>query len=237
MVKMFLTNYGMEVCSKNNSGQDFQQTQHNELLFESLNSRVLRIIDTIPNHHSGLSEIINLLGKEGMLLFSALLTIIFLIPVSIPGFSTIFGAIIFFIAFSQMIDKELWLPQIVKRKQIPTDKLRISLHKGLKWFRLIEKISKPYRLNLLISNKIANRINNFSILLGALLLMLPLGFIPFGNTFPAIAILFLSIGILQKDGIIIVLGHVSNLGSLVYFTLFFSTISVAIKHVFHEIGV
>ena len=227
----------MEVSSKNNSGQDFQQTQHNELLFESLNSRVLRIIDTIPNHHSGLSEIINLLGKEGMLLFSALLTIIFLIPVSIPGFSTIFGAIIFFIAFSQMIDKELWLPQIVKRKQIPTDKLRISLHKGLKWFRLIEKISKPYRLNLLISNKIANRINNFSILLGALLLMLPLGFIPFGNTFPAIAILFLSIGILQKDGIIIVLGHVSNLGSLVYFTLFFSTISVAIKHVFHEIGV
>lgn len=227
----------MEVSSKNNSGQGFQQAQHYELLYETLNSRVLRIIDTIPNHNIGLSEIINLLGKEGMLLLSALLTIFFLIPVSIPGFSTVFGAVIFFIAFSQMIEKELWLPKIIKRKQIPADKLRISLHKGLKWFRLIEKISKPYRFNLLIRNKTANRINNFSILLGALLLMLPLGFVPFSNTFPAIAILFLSIGILQKDGIIIVLGHVSNLGSILYFTLFFSTISGAIKHVFHDIGV
>lgn len=227
----------MEESRINNVSQGCKQTRHYALLDESLNSRVSRIIDTIPNHHIGLIEIVNLLGKEGMLLFSALLTIIFLIPVSIPGFSTIFGAIIFLIAFSQMIDKELWLPKIIKRKQIPADKLRISLHKGLKWFRLIEKISKPYRLNSMIMNRTANRINHFSILLGALLLMLPLGFVPFGNTFPAIAILFLSIGILQKDGIIIVLGHVSNLASLLYFTLFFSTINMGVKHIFLQIGV
>lgn len=226
----------MKKSINNNTNNRCNESAQHSGLHESLNNKVLSIIEKIPNKYIGLSEIIILLGKEGMLLFTALLTIIFLIPVSIPGFSTVFGAIIFFIAFSRIIEKELWLPKIMKRKQIPADKLKTALHKGLKWFRLLEKISKPHRYNWLICNKTANIINSFSILCAALLLMLPLGFVPFSNALPAIGILFLSIGILQKDGIIIVLGHISNVGSLVYFTLFFSTFSMAFKRIFHEIG-
>ncbi len=203
----------------------------NHLHEDSLFEKVKIIIKKIPDENLTLSEIVDLLGKDGLLLFAALLTVIFLIPVSIPGFSTVFGVIIFFIGVSHLLNRSLWLPVRVKSKTVSAEKFRASLNKGLKWFRLLEKISKPQRLSFLIYNKIANKINGFSILIGSLLLMLPLGLMPFSNTLPAISILFLLIGFLQKDGIIIILGHLSLIGSFIYFGLFFSTISIAFKHI------
>ncbi len=203
----------------------------NHLHEDSLFEKVKIIIKKIPDENLTLSEIVDLLGKDGLLLFAALLTVIFLIPVSIPGFSTVFGVIIFFIGLSILLNRSLWLPVRVKSKTVSAEKFRASLNKGIKWFRLLEKISKPQRLSFLIYNKIANKINGLFILIGSLLLMLPFGLLPFSNTLPAISILFLSIGFLQKDGIIIILGHLSLIGSFIYFGLFFSTISIAFKHI------
>jgi len=205
---------------------------HKDKCFEdSLTVKVNAIINKIPNENLTLSEIVNLLGKDGLLLFAALLTVIFLIPVSIPVFSTVFGVIIFFIGLSQLLNKSFWLPKKVKTKTISAEKFRTSLHRGTKWFRFLEKMSKPQRLSFLVSNKIASKINSFSILIGSLLLMLPFGLMPFSNTLPAITILFLSIGFLQKDGVIVILGYLSLLGTFVYFGLFFSTITLAFKHI------
>lgn len=203
----------------------------NHLHEDSLFEKVKIIIKKIPDENLTLSEIVDLLGKDGLLLFAALLTVIFLIPVSIPGFSTVFGVIIFFIGLSILLNRSLWLPVRVKSKTVSAEKFRASLNKGIKWFRLLEKISKPQRLSFLIYNKIANKINGLFILIGSLLLMLPFGLLPFSNTLPAISILFLSIGFLQKDGIIIILGYLSLIGSFIYFGLFFSTISIAFKHI------
>lgn len=203
----------------------------NHLHEDSLFEKVKIIIKKIPDENLTLSEIVDLLGKDGLLLFAALLTVIFLIPVSIPGFSTVFGVIIFFIGLSILLNRSLWLPVRVKSKTVSAEKFRASLNKGIKWFRLLEKISKPQRLSFLIYNKIANKINGLFILIGSLLLMLPFGLLPFSNTLPAISILFLSIGFLQKDGIIIILGHLFLIGSFIYFGLFFSTILIAFKHI------
>ena len=209
--------------------------QKEEFFEDTLSEKVKKIISKIPDKNLTLSEIVNLLGNDGLLLFAALLSIIFLIPVSIPGFSTVFGGIIFFTGISNLLNKSLWLPNTIKTKTFPAEKLRNALNKGLKWFHFLEKISKPHRISLLISNKIARKINGFSILFGSVLLMLPFGLMPFSNTLPAITILFLSVGILQKDGIIIILGYFSILGSLIYFGLFFSTIIIAFKQILETI--
>ena len=52
-----------------------------------------------------------------------------------------------------------------------------------------------------------NRCNGLLIMLAALLLMLPLGAIPFTNAMPAWAILLLAIGMLQRDGLFVALGY------------------------------
>ena len=201
----------------------------------TLLEKVKKIISKIPDRNLTLSEIINLLGNDGLLLFASILSIIFLIPVSIPGFSTVFGIFIFFIGISNLTNKSLWLPSSIKNKSFPAEKLRIALNKGLKWFHYLEKMSKPHRLSLLICNKIASTINGFLILFGSILLMVPLGLMPFSNTLPALIILFLSIGIIQKDGIIILLGYFSVLGAFIYFGLFFSTIILAFKKIVESI--
>ena len=61
-------------------------------------------------------------------------------------------------------------------------------------------------------------INNCGIITGALLLILPIILVPFSNTLPALAILFLCIGLLQRDGLCILYGHFFNIATIVYFT-------------------
>jgi len=198
----------------------------------TLSEKIEIIISNIPDKNLTISELVKLLGNEGLLLFASILSIVFLIPVSVPGFSTVFGVFIFFIGISNLINKSLWLPKSIKNKTFPAEKLRIALNKGLKWVHFLEKISKSHRLSFLISFKIANKINVFLILFGSILLMIPLGLVPFSNTLPALTIFFLSIGIIQKDGIIILLGYFSVLAALLYFGLFFSTIIL----IFNKIG-
>lgn len=210
--------------------------QEDEFFEDSLSEKVKKIINKIPDKNLTLSEIINLLGDDGLLLFAALLSVIFLIPVSVPGFSTVFGGILFFIGLSHLINQRLWLPDRIKNKTLSAEKLRTTLNKGLKWFHFLEKISKPHRFNILVNNKIAIKINGLMILLGTILLMLPFGLMPFSNTLPALIILFLSIGILQKDGIIIILGYFSILGTFIYFGLFFSSIILVFKQIVETIA-
>jgi len=62
-------------------------------------------------------------------------------------------------------------------------------------------------------------LNNSAFILGAVLLMAPFGLIPFSNTLPAVALLLLAIGLLERDGICIILGHLMNLATILYFGL------------------
>jgi len=47
--------------------------------------------------------------------------------------------------------------------------------------------------------------------------MAPFGFIPFSNTLPALALIFLAVGMMQQDGGFILLGHISNIVTMIYF--------------------
>lgn len=206
-----------------------------DFLEESLSEKIKKIINKIPERNLTISEIVHLLGNDGLLFLAALLSVIFLIPISIPGFSTVFGVIIFFIGWSHLLNQSLWIPSNVRTKTLSAERIRTSLKKGLKWFYFLEKISTPLRFKVLINNKVANKINVFLVLVGSVLLMVPFGLIPFSNTLPALIIFFLSIGIIQKDGIIILLGYFFVLGTFMYFGLFFSTIVLTFKKIVETI--
>ena len=52
----------------------------------------------------------------------------------------------------------------------------------------------------------------------ALLLMAPFGLIPFSNTLPGLAILFLATGVLQRDGRSVLLGYMTLVLTALYFS-------------------
>ena len=62
-----------------------------------------------------------------------------------------------------------------------------------------------------------NRINGLVLMGAGVLLMAPLGLIPFSNTLPGVAILLLAAGISQRDGLVVVAGYVMVVLTIVYF--------------------
>jgi hypothetical protein len=176
-------------------------------------------IDALPPGNVTLAEVRDLVGSDGLMLLAAFLTIVFLVPVSVPGVSTVFGAGILLIGVSRLFRLELWLPKRIGGRLVATERLRSALQHGLVWFRRLERVSRPQRISWAASDGAVRIVNDCALILGAVLLMAPFGLIPFSNTFPAIALLFLAIGSLQRDGLFILIGHVSNLVTIAYFAL------------------
>jgi hypothetical protein len=183
----------------------------------SLGDQLQAIIAHLPEDQLTLGELLQVFGDEGLLLLTILLTLVFLIPVSIPGVSTVFGAAILLVGISRLLRRPLWLPARLRARTLPAARLRPALTGGLHWVRRLEKISRPYRLRGLVEGRAQEIFNNLAFILAALLLMAPFGFIPFSNTLPGLALLLYAIGMIQRDGGAILLGHLASIGTIVYF--------------------
>lgn len=191
--------------------------QEAELGEESFGEKLKVVIDSLPSEGVNLSEIRDLFGQDGLLLLTAFLTIPFMVPVSIPGVSTVFGAAILLIGVSRLLRRHLWLPKRFEERVLPADKLRAALNQGLKFFHQLERLTCPRRLKRLTSEGLTETVNNCALILGAVLLMAPFGFVPFSNTLPGLALLLFAIGLLQRDGIFILSGHLVNFVTIIYF--------------------
>lgn len=205
-------------------------TQHTD----PISQRLRALVRSMPRTGITLSELIERVGQDGLLILVALLTLVFLIPVSIPGVSTVFGAAILLISISRLFGRNLWIPSALQHRVIGTRKLRPLLRKALTWLKKLERVSRPNRIQWLVAEGPIAFINNAALILGAVLLMMPFGLIPFSNTFPAVAILFLAIGLLQRDGVCVLLGHISNVVTIIYFSVLIGGGGLAARELFNR---
>lgn len=186
---------------------------------KSLGDKIEALIHRIPHGEVTLMDIMEIIGSDSLMFLAIFLSLVFLVPVSIPGVSTVFGSAILLIGIARLLSRRLWLPQRIVQRAIPAERLAPVMRRALTWFRRFEKVSRPHRLPQLTTASRVVFFNALSFILAALLLMVPFGFIPFSNTLPAIAIIFLAVGMIQKDGGIILLGHLSNIVTIAYFSL------------------
>ena len=200
----------------------------------SIGAKLDMVIGKLPPGRVTLAEIRDLVGQDGLLILSAFLTIVFLVPVSIPGVSTVFGAAILLIGVSRLLGRNLWLPERIAQRTLPADGIRAAIEKGAKWLHSLERVSRPHRMGGLVTSPFANTVNNCAMIAGALLLMAPFGLIPFSNTLPALALLFFAIGLLQSDGLYILYGHLLNVVTVVYFAVLILGGGVAIREAFRH---
>ena len=196
---------------------DITPRQEEELQDEALGDKIEVIIEKLPPEDVSLVEILDIVGTDSLLLLTIFLSLVFLVPVSIPGVSTVFGTGILLIGITRLFARKLWLPQRIANRKISSEKLRAGFNRALVWFYRLEKISRPHRLPGLSSDGAMAVVNNLSFILAAILLMAPFGFIPFSNTLPAMALILLAVGIIQKDGGSILLGYLANLATIIYF--------------------
>ncbi len=120
-----------------------------------------------------------------------------------PGATTIFGFPLLLLAPQLVIGGGVpWLPNGVKERTIAAADLKKGLPRLIPWLQKIEAVSKP-RLVILF-NPVGERLIGLVCTALALVLILP---IPLGNILPALAVSVLSFSLIQRDGLIALLGY------------------------------
>ena len=94
---------------------------HDEV--ESLGEKIELIILKMPESDVSLIEIMDIVGSDGLLLLTIFLSLIFLVPVSIPGVSTVFGSAILLIGITRLFSRTLWLPEKIGARKLSSVKL------------------------------------------------------------------------------------------------------------------
>lgn len=189
----------------------------------SLSSTLTRTIDAIQGETVSLRELMASIGEQGLLLLCALATLPFLIPVSIPGVSTVFGAAIVLLAVAITLNRMPWLPEKILDRELDAQKLLPALRKGVRIVSRIDAWVRPRASGM--TAKHMTFVNGCVLVFGGILLMAPFGLIPFSNTAPAVGILLLAIGMIQRDGVFVMLGYLSTILTVIYFgTLLYTAV-------------
>jgi hypothetical protein len=192
----------------------FETSQPSEKPVSALLSEIIRVM---PAQGLSLRTLLDSLGERGLLIFCMILTIPFLLPVSIPGTSTPFGLLIALNAIGLTLHKSPWLPARLINRRLAMHQLVPMLEKGAQLFKRLERLIRP-RLLPLTHRSTIGRFNVMLLGFAGLLLTAPLP-LPFSNTLPAYAVLFLAMGSLERDGYAVVAGYVMVLLTLVYLTV------------------
>jgi hypothetical protein len=147
----------------------------------------------------------------------AMLLLLLALPfcfIPIPGLSTPFGIAVLLIGVRISLGQKPWLPQFIRRKSISPGRLAKLLEGAGKFARLMEKFVRP-RMHFLQRWPGMMNLIGLGIASGGLLLLLPLP-IPFTNTIPAWAVVGLAAGMMERDGLLVLLGYFMTLVSWAY---------------------
>ncbi len=156
-----------------------------------------------------IGEILRILSGKGRMLFLVFLSLPFCLPLQIPGLSMPFGLGVAFIGFRLAFSKHVWLPKKVLLKTVSSATVQQISQKCLKLMTKMARLIHP-RLRWLSKHRIMQICNGLLFVLLGSFLALPLP-IPFTNFLAGWAIFLLSIGLLEDDGIFILIGYFISL--------------------------
>ncbi|MGH8244724.1 MAG: exopolysaccharide biosynthesis protein [Steroidobacteraceae bacterium] len=162
-----------------------------------------------------LRDLLAMLGEQGLLVFCGVLAAPFLLPITVPGMSTVLGLPMLLIGFAVMLSRVPWLPVRLLNRSLPAPTVRSVLAKVRGWAERFEHLVRP-RLLGLTGSVLINVVNGALVLVAVVLLMAPIPLVPFVNSLPALAIILLCFGMAERDGVVIVIGYAVTVISAAY---------------------
>lgn len=162
--------------------------------------------------------------------FGFLIGILTLIAIPFFGLSTPFGLAIALIGAQMMVGRDHpWLPQRARKRVLEMrmlDRVTTILAKRTRWIAR----STRRRWEILITP----RLIGLGIVLLALALALPLP-IPGSNLVFLIPLFIYSVGVLERDGVWILIGHLATLVDIALLILFGRTVLHVLERIWHWI--
>ena len=166
-----------------------------------------------------LREVMTTLGGRASGLMIVILALPFCSPITIPGLSMPFGAVILLLSACYVVGRPPWLPERLVAVELPPKFFRMVLEGASKFIGWIERRLHP-RWAWVTGTTALMRMHGLLVCAGAVLLLLPLGGIPFTNTLPALAVVIGTLGMMERDGAAVAAAYGLLLATLVYFATF-----------------
>ncbi len=159
----------------------------------------------------------NRIAERGFGLLFVILALPTLFPLLPPGSAATIGFIYILIGAQMLFGRTSpWLPQRVRNYHLSEQTANKLRERSVRVFKTVERFSSP---RWLFMEKIfVLRFVALTIVLLGFILLTPL---PFMNTLPAFAVLLLGTGLLNRDGVLLLLGLLISFGlfSFIYFGL------------------
>jgi hypothetical protein len=119
-----------------------------------------------------------------------------------PGASTVFGIPLIFIAVQMMIGMHRpWLPQVLANRSLDRETCSGMVQRLQPWLARAERWVRPRWL--ILPPSLTQRVVGFIVLVLAVTLTLP---IPLGNWPPALAVTLVCLGLMERDGALMLIG-------------------------------
>lgn len=168
-----------------------------------------------------IGEIFEILAGRGYAALLILLSFPFCLPIQIPGFSTPFGLILVFLGLRIAFGQKPWWPKWVLNKELSAESMSKLIDKLLYWLQKNKWMIFRPRLTFLSQSPFFHRLNGLLICILGFFLSLPLP-IPMTNLLSAVPIFCLGLGLLEDDGVLILIAYtLAAIGLGIFLLLFF----------------
>lgn len=141
------------------------------------------------------------------------LMFIFAVPTALPmppGVSAIVGAPLLFLSAQLMLGMRPWLPKIITDRSLSKVDFDKVVATTAPWLAKAESIMRP-RMQFLARRPVVHLVGLVALAM-SIVLFLP---IPLGNMLPSVAICIMSLGVLERDGVWVLIGVGTAIASVV----------------------
>jgi hypothetical protein len=189
------------------------QTDPTDSTHSSLAATLESVLASENERGPSIAEITAAVGEKGFGLLLLVLSLPSALPLPAPGYSTPFGIVIALIALQILLGrKTVWLPKRLKKIRIKPVLAKKMIGVASGFLRKIEHLIKPRQR--WIRSRSGQSGLAIVIIIMACLMMLP---IPLTNTFPALVIFMIGVGLAEEDGLLAIGAFAIGCGAVVLY--------------------
>ena len=183
---------------------------------ERISDALRRLLREANGQAMTVREMVKILHGRGLQFVVILLCLPFLAPVTIPGISMPFGLAIAISGLRIAFGHRPWLPEFILNHRISFPVLEKMVHFGCAIYEKVEKVIRS-RLHVLLDGPGMGMMVGLAIALSGVFLSLPIPPpFPLTNTIPGFAIICLSLGLMERDGGLILCGYALTVIAAIY---------------------
>jgi hypothetical protein len=194
------------------------------------------LLDDLPEGQKiTVNWMISKTGGRGIYLVFIWLSLPFVVPVSLPGFSVVVGLVFLCLCWSMLFGEVGRLPRFIGDRPLPLNRESRFYRASMRFLVWLERWVKPRKSEWIHWQEVST-LNTLLLAFLAFLLVCPVpGVIPFTNSLPSYAVIAIAAGVMEEDGVCLSFGYILFLATCVYFILIAGSIIALLNRYYEDI--